>query len=62
MRLLRWEAMCAVVAFALTLAFILVPGPYAMALFTFVAQPLFLIVGLLYLGRVFTELRAKDVL
>ena len=31
-------------------------------LFTFVAQPLFLIVGLLYLGRVFTELRAKDVL
>ena len=33
MRLLRWEALCAIVAFALTEAFILVPGPYAMALF-----------------------------
>jgi hypothetical protein len=46
MRLLRWEAMCAVVAFALTQAFILVPGPYAMALFTFIAQPLFAIVAI----------------
>ena len=46
MRLLRWEAMCAVVAFALTQVFILVPGPYAMALFTFIAQPLFAIVAL----------------
>ena len=41
MRLLRWESWCAIVAFALTLLFILVPGPYPMALFTFIAQPLY---------------------
>ena len=46
MRLLRWEALCAIVAFALTQTFILVPGPYAMALFTFIAQPLFAIVAI----------------
>jgi hypothetical protein len=59
MRLLRWEAMCAVVAFALTLAFILVPGPYAMALFTFIAQPLFAIVAIAYLLKVRTDLRTR---
>src|SRR5262249_23928435 len=43
MRLLRWEAWCATLGFVLTLVFILVPGPYPMAIFTFVAQPLFAI-------------------
>jgi hypothetical protein len=59
MRLLRWEAMCAVVAFALTQAFILVPGPYAMALFTFIAQPLFAIVAIGYLVKVRADLRKR---
>ena len=60
MRLLRWEALCAIVAFALTEAFILVPGPYAMALFTFIAQPLFAIVAVGYLRKVQTDLRKRS--
>jgi hypothetical protein len=59
MRLLRWEAFCAVVAFALTGTFILMPGPYAMALFTFIAQPLFAIVALGYLRKVKADLRTR---
>ena len=59
MRLLRWEAMCAIVDFALTLIFILVPGPYPMAIFTFIAQPLFAIVAIGYLLKVRTDLRKR---
>jgi hypothetical protein len=59
MRLLRWEAVCAIVAFALTLTFILVPGPYPMAIFTFIAQPLFGIVAIGYLLKVRTDLRRR---
>jgi len=59
MRLLRWEALCAIVAFALTETFILVPGPYAMALFTFIAQPLFAIVAIGYLLKVSADLRKR---
>jgi hypothetical protein len=59
MRLLQWEALCAIVAFALTETYILVPGPYAMALFTFIAQPLFVIVALGYLLAVRTDLRQR---
>ena len=59
MRLLRWEAMCASVAFLLTLIFILVPGPYPMAIFTFIAQPLFAIVAVGYLLKVRTDLRKR---
>ena len=59
MRLLRWEASCAIVAFVLTQVFILVPGPYAMALFTFVAQPLFAIVAIGYLRKVLADLRQR---
>ena len=59
MRLLRWEAMCAIVAFALTLIFILVPGPYPMAIFTFIAQPLYGIVAIGYLLKVRADLRKR---
>src|SRR6478735_5297529 len=59
MRLLQWEALCAIVAFALTETFILVPGPYAMALFTFIAQPLFAIVAIGYLLTVSADLRKR---
>jgi len=51
--------MCASVAFALTLAFILVPGPYPMAIFTFIAQPLFGIVAIGYLLKVRADLRKR---
>ena len=56
------QAVGAIVAFVITTLFVVYPRPLLMALFTFVAQPLFLIVGLMYLRRVFQELRAKDVL
>jgi len=59
MRLLHWEALCAIVAFALTLLFVLVPGPYPMALFTFIAQPLFAIVAIGYLSKVLADLRRQ---
>ena len=59
MRLLRWEAMCAIVAFALAQTFILVPGPYAMALFIFVGQPLFAIAAIGYLLKVRADLRQR---
>ena len=59
MRLLRWEALCAIVAFTLTLIFILAPGPYPMALFTFIAQPLFGIVAIGYLLKVRADLRKR---
>jgi hypothetical protein len=61
MRLLRWEACCAIVAFALTLTFILVPGPYAMAVFTFIAQPLFARVAMGYLVTVRADLRQRGI-
>jgi hypothetical protein len=51
--------LCAIVAFALTLMFILVPGPYAMALFIFLAQPLFAIAAIGYLLKVRTDLRKR---
>ena len=49
----------AIVAFALTLIFILVPGPYPMAIFTFIAQPLFGIVAIGYLLKVRADLRKR---
>jgi hypothetical protein len=56
------QAVGAIVGFIITTLFVVHPSPVLMALFTFVAQPLFLIVGLMYLGRVLQELREKDVL
>jgi hypothetical protein len=62
MRLLRWECWCATIAFLLTLVFVLVPGPYEMAVFTFLAQPLFAIAAISYLGKVLGELRHRKVM
>ena len=39
--------------------FILVPGPYAMAVFTFIAQPLFAIVAIGYLLKVRADLKQR---
>ena len=59
MRLLQWEASCAIVAFAMTQVFILSPGPYPMAIFTFIAQPLFAISAVGYLLKVRTDLKNR---
>jgi hypothetical protein len=47
------------VAFALTQTFMLVPGPYAMASFIFIAQPLFAIAAIGYLLKVRADLRQR---
>ena len=59
---MKVEAWATSIAFIVTGAFIVWPTPYLMALFAFLVQPLFLIVCILYLCRVFRELRKKDVL
>lgn len=58
---LRVPALLAIAGFLITLAFVLSPGPYLMAAFTFVAQPLFAIAALFYLRLVLAELRRKQV-
>jgi hypothetical protein len=58
---LRVQAVLAIIAFLITTAFVVHPSPYLMALFVFFAQPLFLIVAVMYLQRVFRELREKKV-
>ena len=62
MRLLRWECWCAIIAFPMTLAFVLLPGPYEMTVFTFIAQPLFAIAAISYLLKVLTVLRHHKVM
>jgi len=59
MRLLRWECWCAFIAFVSTLAFVLFPGPYEMAVFTFLAQPLFALAAVSYLWKVLVDLRSR---
>lgn len=59
---LRLQAHLAIVAFVVTLLFVLYPTPYLMVLFVFFAQPLFLIVAVMYLHKVFRDLREKEVL
>jgi hypothetical protein len=46
----------------LPLAFVLLPGPYKMAVFTFLAQPLFAIAAIGYLLKVLAELRHYKVM
>lgn len=59
MRLLRCECWCAFIAFAMTLSFVLFPGPYEMAVSTFLAQPLFAIAAVSYLWKVLIDLRNR---
>ena len=59
MRLLRWPCWCAIVAFTMTLAFVVFPGPYEMALFTFIAQPLFALAAASYLVEVIRDLQRR---
>jgi hypothetical protein len=60
MRLLRWESWCASIAFLITLIFIVIPGPYEMAMFTFIAQPLFAFAAVSYLLKVLRDLRNRS--
>lgn len=62
MNTLRVEAWAAIVAFLITIVFNLNPGPYPMAAFTFVAQPLFGYAILRYLWRVLRDLRHRRAL
>jgi hypothetical protein len=59
---LKWEAWCGIIAFSITLWFVLDPSPYPMVLFAFFAQPLFLIVGVFYLAKVIKDLRSQRIL
>jgi len=53
--------LCAFIAFIMTLAFVLFPGPYEMAVFTFLAQPLFTIAAVSYDWKVFADLRDRKI-
>ena len=59
---MRWEAWAGMIAFAISLAFIWVPGPYLMGAFTFIAQPLFLLALISYGINVYRDLRRRKVL
>jgi hypothetical protein len=58
---LRWESWAAILAFAIALVYIWVPGPYPMGAFTFIAQPLFLLALVSYGIKVFRDLRSREV-
>jgi hypothetical protein len=58
---LRWESWLAILAFLISLVYIWVPGPYPMGAFTFIAQPLFLLVFLSYAIKVIRDLRSQKV-
>jgi hypothetical protein len=58
---LRWESWAAILAFAISLVYIWVPGPYPMGAFTFIAQPLFLLALVSYSVKVFRDLRSREV-
>ena len=62
MNRLRVEAWAAIIAFVITIVFNLDPGPYPMAAFTFIAQPLFAYAMIRYLWRVLSDLRERKVL
>ena len=58
---LRWESWAAILAFAISLVYIWVPGPYPMGAFTFIAQPLFLLASVSCGIKVFRDPRSLDV-
>ncbi|MBE7492593.1 MAG: hypothetical protein HS108_12660 [Planctomycetes bacterium] len=62
MNSVRLPALAAAVAFLITALYAVDPGPYAMAAFVFLAQPLFVIAGAGYAYRVWKDLRGRKVL
>ena len=59
---LHWEAVAAILAFIITLAYTLYPGPYLTGAFTFIAQPLFALAILGYANKVWRDLQSRKVL
>jgi hypothetical protein len=59
---LHWESWAVMLALAISLLYILVPGPYEMGAFTFIAQPLLGLAMLSYAIKVFKDLRSRRVL
>lgn len=58
----QWRVLATCLALVLSMLFLLDPGPYPMALFSFVAQPLFAVAILAYLLDVWRDLRQRNVL
>ena len=56
---LRWESWAVMLGLLIGLLYILVPGPYEMGAFTFIAQPLLGLVMLSYAVKVVRELRSR---
>jgi hypothetical protein len=59
---LKVEALLLAMASLITLGFLWSSSPYLMGAFVFIAQPLFLVVGSLYIRKVFRDLRGKRIL
>lgn len=59
---LRWESWAVILGLAISLLYILVPGPYQMGAFTFIAQPLLGLAMLSYALKVLKDLRSRRVL
>jgi hypothetical protein len=59
---LRWESWAVMLGLAISLLYILVPGPYQMGAFTFIAQPLLGLAMLSYALKVLKDLRSRRVL
>jgi hypothetical protein len=58
---LRSEAAAAIVAFAISLGYIIYPGPYLMGAFIFIAQPLFVVAAAGYAVKVLRELKRHGI-
>jgi len=57
-----WKGIANGIGLSLSVWFLLDPRPYPMALFVFLAHPLFCVVILAYLRSVWRDLRRKQVL
>ena len=55
------EAAAAIVAFAISLGYIIYPGPYVMGAFIFIAQPLFVVAAAGYAVKVLRELKRHGI-
>lgn len=59
---LHWESWAVMLGLTISLLYILVPGPYQMGAFTFIAQPLLGLAMLSYAVKVLKDLRSRRVL
>ena len=59
---LHWESWAVMLGLGISMLYILVPGPYEMGAFTFIAQPLRGLAMLSYALKVLKDLRSRRVL